>query len=660
MFPAQNFLSLLDHMFLRRCHIFLCVIFLLGLRAFSQEVDLDSLQKEIDVKASDNTSIKELIQLGEKYRAWNLDAAMQCANAALERARESTNKEVLVNAELMLGIVYQDKSDFVNAALWITQAERLAEEINYPWGLLRCFNSLGNCYALQKQSQVAIGYYQKALNLCTALKQDKKRATILGNIGNILYERSEKDRTYLDSALVFYQRAYEMDLALHDTDRMVSMLNNMGLVYGDKQNYNKVRALMAEERPMIEKSRNFDAKVNYYNCLSRLYSYEKNYKVSELYLDSCFALATEVGSVNMYSEVYISRAENAYEQGDFKRAYDFLSIYKHLTDSILNAENFATAADIQHRYEREKKQREIEKLTHRNQNQRIIITSVIVFFLVMVAFAIVLYRRLIENRKQKTIIEQQRNEMLDSIHYAKRIQTALLASEEMLRHHLSEHFILYKPKDIVSGDFYWATSLGDEFIFCLGDCTGHGVPGAFMSLLNTSKLNETINEKKITRPDLVLNEIRKEIIGALNPGGAGHETKDGMDCTLCNFDFKNYTLQYAAANNGIILVRGDEVLTLKPDHMPVGKSPRDNDPFSLNIVQLHKGDIVYMLTDGYADQFGGESGKKYKIKNVKGILLANRHLPMDEQKKVLEENFEKWRGNLEQVDDVAIVGIRIL
>lgn len=645
---------------LHRCHICLYLLFFFGVRVFAQDINLDSLQKEVDAMSDDTAAIKKLIQYSQKYRTLNLEAAMICSSAAVERSKENSDKKYQVDAEVDLGIVYQDKSDFVKATTYLTQAEKKAEEINYQYGLLRCLNSLGNCYALQKQSKVAIGYYNRALEICALLKQDKKRATIMGNIGNLLYEKSEKDRTYLDSALAAYQRAYEMDVALHDTDRIISMLTNMGLVYGDKKDYKMVREKLAEAKILIDKTNNLDSKVNYYNSYSRMYSYEKNYKMAELYLDSCFALAQEVGSINMASEVYISRAENAYEQGDYKRAYEFLTIYKHVMDSILNADNFAAAADIQHRYEREKKQREIEKLTLRNQNQRIIITSVIVFFLAMVIFAIVLYRRLVENRRQKNIIEQQRNEILDSIHYAKRIQTALLASEDFLGVNLSEHFVLYKPKDIVSGDFYWATKQDGKFIFCLGDCTGHGVPGAFMSLLNISKLNETINEKKISRPDLVLNEIRREIIGALNPGGAGHETKDGMDCTLCSFDFEKYELQFAAANNGIIVVRGEEVLTLKPDHMPVGKSPKDQQPFTLNSLQLHKGDLVYLLTDGYADQFGGEAGKKFKIKNVKNTLLANRHLPMPEQKKLLEESFERWRGHLEQVDDVAVVGIKII
>jgi serine phosphatase RsbU (regulator of sigma subunit) len=646
-------------MFRQGIYIFFILLLLVAPRLTrAQEVNLDSLRQEIEAGGSDTASIRKLVFTAEKYRNMNLEAAMLCGLAAYEKIKTSTDKQLQVDVEFVLGIIYQDKSDFVNSALYLTNAEKKAEEINYQGGLLRCYNSLGNCYALQKQSSVAIGYYHKALDMCRVLKQDRKVGVILGNIGNLLYEKSEKDKSYLDSALAYYNRAYVGDVRLHDTDRVISMLNNMALVYGDKRDFKKARDYLAEARILSDKTGNYDAKLNYYNYMARVLGYEKNYAASDVYLDSCLALATQVGSINMAGEVYISKSDNAYEQGDYKKAYDYLVLYKHVSDSILNAENFAAATDIHNSYERERKQREIERLRLRNQNQKIIITSIVIFFVALVIFAIIIYRRLLENRRQKNIIEQQRNEMLDSIHYAKRIQTALLASDDFLREHLKEYFILYKPKDIVSGDFYWATVQEDKFIFCLGDCTGHGVPGAFMSLLNFSKLNESVNDKRIVRPDLVLNDIRHEIVKALNPGGSG-EAKDGMDCTLCCFDFKKMELQYAAANNGLLLIRNGEVMHLNADRMPVGKSPNDTQEFTLNTLALLSGDMLYLFTDGYADQFGGPSGKKFKMKSLQAAIMAGLRWPMQTQKENLTRVFEEWRGHHEQVDDVAVVGIRI-
>jgi len=226
-------------------------------------------------------------------------------------------------------------------------------------------------------------------------------------------------------------------------------------------------------------------------------------------------------------------------------------------------------------------------------------------------------------------------------------------------------FILYKPKDIVSGDFYYAlahksaNSKNEMFYLAAADCTGHGVPGAFMSMLGVSSLNEAIIEKGIPQPNEILNDIRNSIIASLNPEGSDEEAKDGMDCVLCAYDFEGMKLHFSAANNPLWIVRNGELLEYKPDKMPVGKYGDVLKSFTLQTVDLQKGDVVYAFTDGYADQFGGPKGKKFKYKQLEEKLLAHHQLPMDEQKKVLGEIFENWKGNLEQVDDVLVIGIKI-
>ena len=260
--------------------------------------------------------------------------------------------------------------------------------------------------------------------------------------------------------------------------------------------------------------------------------------------------------------------------------------------------------------------------------------------------------------KQKNIIEEKQKEILDSINYAKRIQFSLLASQHLLKNNLSEHFVLFKPKDVVSGDFYWGTPSDEGFIYITADCTGHGVPGAFMSLLNISKLSQAINENKITRPDLILNNIRTEIIKALNTEGS-EESKDGMDAVLCKLDVKNLKLQYAAANNAFYIIRNNELLICKADKMPVGKGHDDSISFTYNEITLKREDIVYTFTDGYADQFGGPKGKKFKYKQLEDVLMSICDLPMEQQSFILNQKFEEWKGSLDQVDDVLIIGVKI-
>jgi len=226
-------------------------------------------------------------------------------------------------------------------------------------------------------------------------------------------------------------------------------------------------------------------------------------------------------------------------------------------------------------------------------------------------------------------------------------------------------FVLYKPKDIVSGDFYYAVShkhpgsKNELFYISAADCTGHGVPGALMSMMAISKLNESIIEKNLLLPNEILENVRKGIITSLNPEGSDTIGQDGMDCVLCAFDFKNKLLQFAAANNPLWHVREGKINEYSPDKMPVGKSPKDNDPFTLQKIELEKGDIVYIFTDGFADQFGGPKGKKFKYKQLQELVLDICSQPMEDQKEILNAEFEKWRGNLEQVDDICVIGIKI-
>jgi serine phosphatase RsbU (regulator of sigma subunit) len=226
-------------------------------------------------------------------------------------------------------------------------------------------------------------------------------------------------------------------------------------------------------------------------------------------------------------------------------------------------------------------------------------------------------------------------------------------------------FILYKPKDIVSGDFYHALAhqhdghKNELFYMCTADCTGHGVPGALMSMMGISHLNESIIEKNLVSPNEILDNTRKGIIASLNPEGSEEESKDGMDCVLCAYDFENMKLEFACANNPLWHVRDKKITEYKPDKMPVGKHGELMKPFSLQKIDLQKDDIVYTFTDGMADQFGGEKGKKFKYKQLEQTILNNCHLPMDEQKNILEKTFEDWKGNHEQVDDVLVIGLKV-
>ena len=256
--------------------------------------------------------------------------------------------------------------------------------------------------------------------------------------------------------------------------------------------------------------------------------------------------------------------------------------------------------------------------------------------------------------EQNAEIAEKSKEITDSINYAKRIQYTLLANEGMLRDNLKDHFVLFKPKDIVSGDFYWATKRGDKFYLAVCDSTGHGVPGAFMSLLNISFLNEAINEKGIETPDRICGYVREKLIGSISQDGG----QDGMDGTLICWDTRSNTVTYATAHNSPFLVSGKTGTELEVDKMPIGMSESIKD-FKLHTIQARAGDSLYLFTDGYADQFGGPRGKKFKYKQLQELLVSLSDVPFEEQKKVLDAIITEWRGGLEQTDDILVIGVKV-
>lgn len=265
--------------------------------------------------------------------------------------------------------------------------------------------------------------------------------------------------------------------------------------------------------------------------------------------------------------------------------------------------------------------------------------------------------------EQKNIIQGKQKEIVDSIHYAQRIQTTILAKAEYLNKHLPQHFVLFKPKAIVSGDFYWATTkissnnesiTDNRFYLAVCDSTGHGVPGAFMSLLNISFLNEAIRDKNIAEPHEILNHVRKRLIQNISQEGG----QDGMDGIVMCFDRILNTITYSSAHNAPVVIRNHQIIEYKADKMPIGMGIK-TDSFTLKQIDFQKGDMIYMYTDGYADQFGGPKGKKFKYKTLNNLLAEISTEPLDVQRKKLDSTFEEWRGVLEQIDDVCIVGVRI-
>jgi len=662
---------------------------LMNLLGFSQENgQVDSLKKIAEKATNDSVKLKALAEITEQCDINELDKyaveGLSIADRMLKNKKCDTlfilkNKRALLNNK---GFAAQQLTDVANALTYYYQALDLAEKLKDKENICATLLNIGSLFRLQNDSKKAFEVYNRAYDISKTISNKQIQGSILNDLG-LCYSNFKQS----DKALEKYNEALKIYAEIGDSLDIAVTYNNIGI---EIELYKKISdAIIYYERCLDIRKKIHDelgigqSLLNIANSqfkLKQINEAEKNViKAVDIYkkmgveaeLFSCYGLL---------SKIY-------YTQGKFKESIDMYKLYitnkDRITSETLRKESFKK--DLQHEYEKKeqiaKAEQEKKELIAKEEKkqQQLIIYSISVGLVMVLVFALFAYRAyrqkqksnvelerkniLIERQKkevehQKESVDEKQKEILDSIHYAKRIQRAVITSDTYISQYVKDYFVYYQPKDIVSGDFYWALHANNKFYLATADCTGHGVPGAFMSLLNISILNEVMIEKKITRADLILNEARKDIVKSLNPTGS-EESKDGMDCILACFDFKNLKLEYAAANNSFYIVRDNQLITCTADKMPVGKSFGDTEPFTLHLVDLQKGDTVYMLTDGLPDQFGGPKGKKYKYKQLEDLLIANNEKPLAKQREILNTSFSSWKGNLEQVDDVLLIGIKI-
>jgi serine phosphatase RsbU (regulator of sigma subunit) len=364
--------------------------------------------------------------------------------------------------------------------------------------------------------------------------------------------------------------------------------------------------------------------------------------------------------------------------------------YQSQTDIInsqskdLNTALFSQIADLNSKFESAKKQEEIEKLKGENEKGMEMLSAkgveldetkqtIVFFILVVILFVILIFfiirsnylrkqtnKTLVQQKEiiesQKHLVEEKQKEIIDSISYAKRLQEAILPPQKFVNEHVAENFILYKPKDLVAGDFYWAETIGDTFFIAAADSTGHGVPGAMVSVVCSNALNRAVKEFGNTVPGKILDKTRELVLETFEKSVS--DVKDGMDISLLSIDAKNKKIFWSGANNPLWYIQDNELKEIKADKQPIGKTEIPT-PFTTHSIEFKTNTTFYLFTDGFADQFGGEKGKKFKYKQLSDLFVKNNSLSQKDQKNIIDKAFEDWRGDLEQVDDVCVIGIKI-
>ena len=680
----------------------LCLLCVLPFVYPAQTRVLDSIQNLIDNAPTEEEAAVQKASLVYRYFLAGLTKESEKLRQEMwDQAERLGTDRALGAAYNTQGIMYYYQSKFDSAIpIFEKSIEYRRKAGDFP-GVLKTLSNLGGIYYMQREREKSLRCYEEALKLEEQLGYAEGQYVSINNLGALYHEmgihskamlyyrrgmaKYEKDNSSgnlamsydgmfkahsdlgnMDSAIYFARKCLEAARSVGDVNGQGFALHNIGVIYHRQKKYDQAVAMMRQIIPLTYQVEDRRLRLGAYGQMAASFV-EQNQSDSALkYAEFLLPLQEELHNSALDEDLAKVFAELHYRRRNYKLAYDYIKKYDRVRDSVYNVDMNAELAEMQEKYESEKKERENRVLQSENEGHKTrqaYLLLILGFALLSIVGGIFAYTKIRKAHHtitgQKALVEQKQKEIMDSINYAKRIQYALLASQQLLKKYLPEHFVFFKPKDVVSGDFYWASPTEDGFAIVAGDCTGHGVPGAFMSLLNITKLGQVINEHKITRPDLVLNKVRDEIIRSLNPEDRSEDSRDGMDAIICKFRLDKMQLQYAAANNSFYIVRNKKVIACKADKMPVGRGHDDTLPFTFNEVQLEKGDTIYLFTDGFADQFGGPLGKKFKYKQLEHLLVSLSDEPLQKQREQLETEFERWRGALEQVDDVCVIGVRV-
>ncbi len=595
---------------------------------------------------------------------------------SLDLASQINNPDYIELAYTNIGGIYTMKGEYTEALKDFLAALKLAEESGNKRQMSHTFGTIGNIYYYQNNLPQALSYYKKAIALMIALDMKESMGPIYTNMGVINRQIGKPDE-----ALSNYSDALRLSKDMGDKRGESDAYLHLGVLDNNLKKFEEAFNNFQLAIKIDEEMNNKEGLAT--TCVELAGMYTNQGKPSEA-IAACnraLPLALETDDKQTQRNAYKCLALAYARQKNFDKAYSYTVLSSELNDTLVNADNNKQMAQMNALYQSEKKDKEIQlgaaeikkqtaEAEKQSSRRRLFFIGLILAAIIAVlvlAFALFLLKsgrqRLKAHRiisLQKSFLEEKNKDITDSINYAKRIQEAILPANTLRKKLFPESFILFQPKDIVSGDFYWFSEKNGKKLIAAVDCTGHGVPGAFMSMIGNAFLNEIVNERAITRPSEILDQLREMVITSLKQGDGTN--KDGMDISLISVDTHNRKVEFAGANNPLwkCTVAGGvaKMTEFKADKQPVGLYTGETNKFSSQTFELGEGDMLYLFTDGFADQFGGEKGKKFKYKPLQEKLLSISGIPMEGQHEELLRTFTAWKGNLEQVDDMLVIGIR--
>jgi serine phosphatase RsbU (regulator of sigma subunit) len=627
--------------------------------------ELTFIQKRLSIYEEIRDTVKSIdriIDLSQVYsKLGNFPKALQYLQGGIVKSKEMHYKKGISIFICEMGSIYLDNGDTAQALESFQKSLAILGEIkdkSYNW--LHSMTLMGVLYGRLHKVEKSLDYFHKEMLL-------ENRAEVRSAFYDIakMYE----DNNDLDSALLNYQKCLSMAEEVQNMYFVKELFDDIGGIYVKQGNSSKgldyrIKAMKIAKELQSE----FDIAWSCFR-LSSTYRTQNKYKLAKEYGEQALKLKSHfsVGETCLLEQL-LSKIDSSMgdENGAFEHYKQFVSLRDKSKSEAVS--KLATKEKYQNEYD---KQKAIDKAEQEKKDaialeekrkQKIVIWSVICGLFLVIAFAGHVFRSLRITRKQNIVIEQQKQlveekqqEIVDSISYAKRLQQAILPPLSQIQEHFPNSFVLYLPKDIVAGDFYWMHTTNDTVLIASADCTGHGVPGALVSVVCSNALNRTVKEFGLTETGKILDKVTELVLETFEK--SGEEIKDGMDISLLSINRKARQVQWSGANNPLWIVQGNILTEIKADKQPIGKS-EDPHLFTTHILPLIAGETFYLITDGYADQFSAND-KKLMKKKFKELLLSVQDRPMPEQKAFLEDHLNKWKGNMEQTDDVTVIGIKI-
>ncbi len=652
------------------------------------------------------------IAINFKLRGQN-DSTLYYFTLSLNKAIALKDSLAISTAYNNLGVFYNDKGERPKALEFYIKAASISEKIRDKDAMALSYNNIGTVHYNTENYTKAKTFYEKALVIRLEQQDSAKIAMLYNNLGILAYFDSKPQ-----DCLNYFKQAAKIWTKSKNHRQLAMVFSNIGELYFELGMYQTAMNYLKESRQIYQLLNDVQGELSVVTLLGQVYQEWGNLPVALSYYEQSYMAAKSIDAQQEMTDAALNMAQLYEDTKQFESANKYLKIYIQLKDSMVNADKNKSMQEMQTRFETEKKQQEIEILNQKNKlsqtqlnRQKIMTTAAVVGFgLVLLVVVLIIRQSRIRKRvngmlqmknweimqqneeimAQRDEIEAQRDtlnwqkeklegtnlHLSQSISYAQRIQNAALPNEKILLSHFAEEFVLFKPRDVVSGDFYWWAEVEEHLVLTAADCTGHGVPGAFMSMLGISMLKEIVVRGYLTHPAVILRKLRKDVIGTLGQKGEIGEQKDGMDMALISYHAKSKALQFAGANNPIYIISTSDLsvnnslvrtfehqnqdwklFEIKPDKMPIAIYDKMN-AFTNHEFTLNSGDMVYMFSDGFADQFGGEHGKKFKYAQLKHLLLDHAHLSMSQQKQAILKAFDLWKTHHEQVDDIVLLGFK--